>query len=218
MSSRKLFKPQSTPVLNQLTDEVDNWLRNILSKYEPRKVRADKIVRDALFGFISVRTWEVNIIDSPVVQRLRYIHQNSLAYLTYPSTTHTRFEHSLGCVSVADRILQTIRLKQKNEQVSQLDMIETRLAALLHDCGHGPFSHASEVVYFEMATELQSAKDEIPDILGTAAGHEIMSYLIVTSKVFQELLWDKICELHKNDGIYKVLKKVSFDRVVTCPR
>jgi len=203
-----------TPALNKLRGEVTEWLTGALAGYNPVKIRSNKIIRDAIFGFISTHRHEVNIIDSPILQRLRYIHQNSLAYLTYPSATHTRFEHSLGVMSVADNIMQAIIKKHDTSIIQPLEFIETRLAALLHDCGHGPFSHASEAVYFDMATELQSAKNEVPEIFGGAAGHEMLSYLIVTSPTFKTLLWDKVCELYKTEhGYYHLLKMVSFDRI-----
>lgn len=204
----------STPVLNNLTKKIAEWLTSALSNYNPVKIRTDKVIRDAIFGFVSARRHEINLVDSPVFQRLRYIHQNSLAFLTYPSSTHTRFEHSLGCMAVANSIMQAIIQKHGNEIITPLQVIETRLAALLHDVGHGPFSHASEVVYFEMSTELQSVKNECPGIFRDAAGHEMLSYLVVTSPVFKALLWDKICELYKTETAYHhLLKTVSFERV-----
>ncbi len=75
---------------------VENFLKELLKGYTPLKIRSDKIIRDAILGHNIFYPHEVNIIDSPLMQRLRRIHQTALTYLTYPAATHTRFEHTLA--------------------------------------------------------------------------------------------------------------------------
>lgn len=98
---------------------------------------------DPIHDFIRVHDTELKIIDSPIFQRLRRIRQLSGAHLTYPSAQHSRFEHSLGVMHIAGQA--AISLKEKG--FLKTDQIqEIRLAALLHDVGHGPFSHLFEEV------------------------------------------------------------------------
>jgi uncharacterized protein len=94
-------------------------------------------IRDPIHGFIEPNGEEVEIISSPVFQRLRRIRQLAFAYLVYPGALHTRFDHSLGVFHVAERMAAKVNLDQDQVRL-------VRLAALLHDLGHGPFSHVSE--------------------------------------------------------------------------
>lgn len=98
---------------------------------------------DPIHDFIRVYETELKIIDSPIFQRLRRIRQLSGAHFTYPSAQHSRFEHSLGVMHVAGQAAQA--LKEKGF-LSTDKIQEIRLAALLHDVGHGPFSHLFEEV------------------------------------------------------------------------
>ena len=94
-------------------------------------------IRDPIHGFIALSQKEVNLINTRAFQRLRRIRQLAMAFLVYPGTLHTRFDHSIGVMHIAGRICD--RLKTTPEEREQV-----RLAALLHDIGHGPFSHVSE--------------------------------------------------------------------------
>ncbi len=98
---------------------------------------------DPIHGFINVHDHEIDLIDSPVFQRLRRIRQLAGAHLVYPGAQHSRFEHSLGTMHVASWAASI--LKEKGYLRSD-DVENLRLAALLHDIGHGPFSHLFEEV------------------------------------------------------------------------
>ena len=98
---------------------------------------------DPIHDFIRVYNSELKIIDSPIFQRLRRIKQLSGAHLIYPGAQHARFEHSLGVMHIASMAGNS--LKEKGILKSH-DIREIRLAALLHDIGHGPFSHLFEEV------------------------------------------------------------------------
>lgn len=100
-------------------------------------------MRDPIHGFIKLSERERDLIDTEVFQRLRRIRQLALTSLMYPGAVHTRFDHSIGVMHIAGRI--GTRLRELNpERVSNEDIDRVRLAALLHDVGHGPFSHVSE--------------------------------------------------------------------------
>ncbi len=113
--------------------------------------------RDPVHGFIRVSSRERKVVDSAVVQRLRYVHQLSLSYLVYPGATHRRFEHSLGVMELAGRVFDVLTATENlTDDVRELvpevmddDALRygrtvVRLAALLHDVGHLPFSHGAE--------------------------------------------------------------------------
>ena len=98
---------------------------------------------DPIHDFIRVYDHELEVIDNPIFQRLRRIRQLSGAHLTYPAAQHTRFEHSLGVMHIASQAGQAL----KEKGVLKSDDIETlRIAGLLHDIGHGPFSHLFEEI------------------------------------------------------------------------
>lgn len=124
--------------------------------------RAEHEIRDPVHGLIRLSDQEVRIIDSPKFQRLRRIKQLALAQLVYPGALHTRFEHSLGTLHVAAQIVATVARK---EQVCQGDVALVRLAALLHDIGHGPFSHVSEYLLVEYAQSQTETRDKIHEKL-----------------------------------------------------
>lgn len=113
-----------------------------------------KKIRDVVYGFIFLDEQECAIIDHPAFQRLRRIKQLSLTDMVYPGATHTRFEHCVGVMQMASDMYDSIVSKTSAKNIlSDLSLDETgikryhkivRLAALLHDVGHAPFSHAGE--------------------------------------------------------------------------
>lgn len=96
-------------------------------------------IRDPLHGTIALSGLEEKLLDSPEMQRLRGIRQLAAAYLVYPGANHTRFEHSIGTLFLADRICRELSLPAEKTA-------KVRLAALLHDVGHVSFSHEAEGV------------------------------------------------------------------------
>lgn len=117
----------------------------------PSKIEKIYKVRDPIYGFVKLDAQEMDIVNSEYYQRLRRIKQLSLTDMVYPGATHTRFEHSLGVVQMASDMFDSIVWKAANLQRLELDPKSLprirkiiRLAALLHDIGHAPFSHAGE--------------------------------------------------------------------------
>lgn len=98
---------------------------------------------DPIHGFVRAFGTEIKIIDNPIFQRLRRIKQLSGAHLTYPGAQHTRFEHSLGVMHIAGQAAQAL---EEKGIFNADDIANIRIAALLHDIGHGPFSHLFEEV------------------------------------------------------------------------
>ncbi|WGI17018.1 HD domain-containing protein [Methanonatronarchaeum sp. AMET-Sl] len=105
-----------------------------------------KIIKDPVHGYISVDDFVLDLIDTPVVQRLRRVKQLGFSYLVYPGANHTRFEHSLGAYHLACEMCDSLDISKR----------EVKAAGLLHDIGHGPFSHTSEEVlvsWFDISHE-----------------------------------------------------------------
>ncbi|MDG7015793.1 MAG: HD domain-containing protein [Nitrososphaerota archaeon] len=100
-------------------------------------------IRDPVHGYVKITEIERALIDSPFLQRLRRIHQLAGAYLVYPGAVHTRFEHVVGAMHVAGEIAESL---SRHADVGADQVQEVRLGALLHDVGHGPFSHMYEEV------------------------------------------------------------------------
>jgi len=100
-----------------------------------------KMVADAVHGQIHLNDLEVRVIDTPTFQRLRQLKQLAMAQMVYPTATHTRFAHSVGTLGTMIRILDSAKQKFTPEQQENL-----RLAALLHDVGHYPYSHLMETL------------------------------------------------------------------------
>ncbi len=110
---------------------------------------AERIYRDSVHNIIRVNTdspegrLTVALVDTPEFQRLRRIRQLGLAYFAYQAAEHSRFAHSLGAFHLATRMIAKLRL---GYEISERDQTAVRIAALLHDIGHGPFSHVIESI------------------------------------------------------------------------
>lgn len=149
-------------------------------------VRITHEFRDPIHGFITCSTMERDVINSQPFQRLRHIHQLAMTYLVYPSATHRRFEHSLGVMHLASRIFDVIlddnNIKHLPDFITNAlpELLEAsqratwkqtlRMAALLHDVGHLPFSHGAEA------------------LLPNGVTHETMTWRIITSDLLAPLL------------------------------
>ncbi len=102
-----------------------------------------KIINDPVFGFINIHNdFLYNLIQHPYLQRLNRIRQLGLAAFVYPGAQHTRFHHSIGAMFLMDEALRT--LKDKGHEITQKEWDGAMAAILLHDIGHGPFSHVLE--------------------------------------------------------------------------
>jgi uncharacterized protein len=109
-----------------------------------RETARTQTVRDLLWRDIRLEPAAVRVVDTPAFQRLRYVRQLGHAFLVYPGAAHSRFEHALGTYHLASRAL--LRLGERGDlaALGEADALLIRLAALLHDIGHYPFSHALE--------------------------------------------------------------------------
>ena len=142
-------------------------------------------IRDPIHVFVRLDSDERRIVDSAPVQRLRYIHQLAMSYLVYPGATHKRFEHALGVMELAGRVFDVVTannnlhesIRRTVPQITRNDekgywRKVVRMAALCHDIGHLPFSHAAE-------------KELLPE----GWSHERISKKLILSDVMKSL-WD----------------------------
>ncbi len=119
-----------------------------------------KVFNDPVYGFINVSSDLIfDIIEHPYLQRLRRIRQLGLTDLVYPGALHTRFHHALGAMHLMQNTIDSLR--NKKQDISDDECEAALIAILLHDIGHGPFSHALEYVL-------------LPGV-----GHEYLSRLII---------------------------------------
>jgi uncharacterized protein len=111
-----------------------------------------KIINDPVFGFITVQSELVfDLLEHPWIQRLRRIKQLGLSYLVYPGANHSRFEHTIGAVHLMRQAIASLRLK--GHCISDEEAEAVTVAILLHDIGHGPFSHVLENTLVEIGHE-----------------------------------------------------------------
>ncbi|MDP3035639.1 MAG: HD domain-containing protein [Methanobacteriaceae archaeon] len=101
-----------------------------------------KFIRDSVHGNLQIDDFELKLVDTPQIQRLRRIKQLGFTNLIYPGANHSRFEHSIGTMYLASRLADHLNLDNEKKRI-------LRACALLHDTGHGPFSHVSEAVLDE---------------------------------------------------------------------
>lgn len=111
-------------------------------------------LRDPIHGTIPVEDWALPLLDSPVLQRLRRVQQLGTAHLVYPGANHKRFEHSLGASHLAGILATAVGMPAD-------DVRHAKAAALLHDVGHGPFSHAFEALVKEQGRRHEETSQDL---------------------------------------------------------
>src|SRR5215469_6659155 len=140
------------PYFADLLKRIDGSISPLLDSYR-RNLRDGrpgvKAIKDAVWGMIDVRPEECVVLDSPPLQRLRRIRQLGATYLTYPTGGYSRFEHTLGAVHQAERMLRAVATRSQDGDAVLGHIQVVRLAALLHDVGHLPLSHVTERFYGE---------------------------------------------------------------------
>lgn len=159
--------PELTAGMNGLCDRWMSplWERIRASEFRPKQIN------DAVWGTVELHPWEVALLDSPLMQRMRGVRQLGLANLVFPGAVHDRLEHAIGVVGAVERMADGLDRQidrwnrdpqNTNRQLPTIkdsDRHRLRLAALFHDLGHGPFSHAIEPV-LEVVSPLGTADNQ----------------------------------------------------------
>lgn len=157
-----------------------------------RQNSSPKQVHDRVWGTIALTPLEVAIVDSPLIQRLRYLRQLGVAQWVYPSAAHTRFEHSLGVLHQTHQLVTAINQASETkygQAIINHDLTTIlRTAALLHDVGHPVLSHVSEYALEIDARTLLELQRERRNFGENTKLSEIVAALIVRSSEFKAVL------------------------------
>ena len=159
-----------------------------------------KIVNDSIYGFITIPGPLIfNLIEHPYFQRLRRISQMGMSYLVYPGAHHTRFHHALGAMFLMQKAVQVLRLKEIN--ISEKENEALQIAILLHDIGHGPFSHAMEHSIVENISH-----EEISILFMKKLNAEFDNKLSLAIKIFKN-------EYHRKFLFQLISSQLDMDRL-----
>ncbi|MCK5047338.1 MAG: HD domain-containing protein, partial [Candidatus Heimdallarchaeota archaeon] len=133
-------------------------------------VKKIQFIKDPIHGYIFISDLDKELIDTKYYQRLRRIKQLSGSEYVYPGANHTRFEHSLGVSFLAEKMGNSLK-NDEDVEITDFEIKQLRTAALLHDIGHGPFSHTFEALLLKVNKHHEDLsrwliqKKEIADVL-----------------------------------------------------
>jgi len=176
-----------------LDSTINSFVDNFYGEFPVYEVSKSKIIHLTKIGTHNFKPQEIAIIDTPLIQRLKFISQLGPSFYVFPTARHSRFEHTLGVSVMISHMFKSLN---DSNQLNFLDsgskervLNEIRLSALLHDIGHGPFSHVSEVVmeeYDDISAERKKLK---------CKPHEAIGYHIIRSQAFRDY-FDAISHLY----------------------
>ncbi len=149
-----------------------------------------KFIQDPIHGQLKLEDWQIAIIDTPEFQRLRRISQIGFANLVYPGANHTRFEHSLGTMHIAKTLVEKMNADDDEKR-------EIVASALLHDIGHAPFSHCSEVI---LSKYLKIAHEDVERILKKGEIRDVLNELgFKVTKIIRHIKGQSECNVVSGD-------------------
>ena len=163
-------------------------------------------LRDPVHNFIHLSHEERKLLDAPPLQRLRGIRQLAMANLVYPGALHTRFDHTLGVMHVAGLMARQLRLDGDGNGKDDIRLL--RLAALLHDVGHGPFSHVSEAALEQYAGEATMPVATKPEKIHETVTAQIILENAQIKKIIGEETSKNIVQLLRDGYGEPVLKSI----------
>lgn len=189
--SQHTFADFVNRIETNLRDPIADYLKSVPNSF------ISKAVKDSVWGMIDLHDQEVIILDSPPLQRLRFVKQLGLTFLTYPTASYSRFEHTLGAMHQAERMLRAIAGRSEGATEILSDINTVRLSAILHDIGHLPFSHVSERYYSEkecldikLLTTASKVREEVSKTLPARLPRltECLSLAVALTPSFKKLL------------------------------
>ncbi|QOZ55873.1 HD domain-containing protein [Bradyrhizobium sp. CCBAU 53338] len=192
---------------------TDAYVKSSISRAKATSHQKSKQIKDNQWGMMEFDWREMRLIDSPVLQRLRYVKQLGFSYLTYPSAEHSRFSHSLGIGHVVKNFIRAIdkRALEQNpdnsikyqslDSIPGLSSADLVHAALLHDIGHLPFSHVTEKVLTSQPQLFSIGGKSATDILLAANLQlgknlplsEVLTLIILLSRRFENFYRNFVC-------------------------
>lgn len=171
-----------------LSKEVNDFMEKYYGEFKVCAISNPKVIHLARLGTNQFKKHEIATIDLPVVQRLKYISQLGTVYNVFPTARHTRFDHTLGVSIIAkkmwDSLSENESLKGMSQESKEYHLNNLRMAAILHDIGHGPFSHVSETA-LKYYPQIRTEADRLH-----AKPHEVLGYYMIRSKVFRDFIED----------------------------
>ena len=226
------FRSRIRQIAPELSEKIDGlcetWLKSAEDRISAVELRP-KQINDVVWGTVELLPWEVAILDSKMMQRMRGVRQLGLAHLVFPGAVHDRLEHTIGVVGATEQMVGALNrqidrwnngkgaIETPLDGIGDNDRFRLRLAAIFHDLGHGPFSHAIEPV-LEIVSPLggEEAKPAVgwrADIVAvrkflkneyllnaSPAVSEIISVMIIMSEPVKALLSnDKLNIPRKSD-------------------
>jgi HD superfamily phosphohydrolase len=182
-----------------------------------------KIINDPVYGFVTIQHPLIyQLLEHPSFQRLRHIKQLGLSYLVYPGANHTRFHHALGAMHLMQESIRTLRMK--GVEIAPEEEVAVLAAILLHDIGHGPFSHALEHVLIEGVSHEEISLSVMQSINVEMHGALQLAISIFTNKyekpflhqlVSSQLDMDRLDYLTRDSFFTGVAEGVvSYDRII----
>jgi len=190
-------RPQTATGLRAYQESVVDWAEKRLKPYIQRvealpslRDKAGKEINDAVWRTISLTPFEVLILDSPLMQRLRRVRQLGVVHWVYPGAGHSRLEHCLGAVHQIQRLCEAINRHAGKSDALGADWVNLlRLAALVHDIGHGLMSHVIENAFKSLGVT-DDLRLQIADELGEedCSLSEAAAYFILGSDIFKDLV------------------------------
>ncbi|MDR2600609.1 MAG: HD domain-containing protein [Oscillospiraceae bacterium] len=187
-----LDRQQYENVYNVFLSKTNAIVESYLLEHAGKKwhpYSGEKVIHDPIWGSVRFTDNEMKIIDTPLFQRLRDIYQVGLGVFTYPSARHSRFEHSLGTVAIAAKMIEGLK-KQKGNivNITDYDVLDVRFAALLHDIGHCFYSHLSETYYSAMPEFTLLLRHFNLKFKVRPKAHEVFSFLIINTLAFKNFI------------------------------
>lgn len=197
-SSEIVRSLRETPEVKKALGSVDQCWRQHLQRYvadlPPQGQQpGPKSIKDSVWGMIHLEGREVLVVDSPMFQRLRRVKQLGTTYYTFPTADYSRFEHALGVMHQATRMMAAIASRSDDTQRVDAARSSVRLACLLHDIGHLPMSHLSERHFTDFPDEtFDAAHEVIEETLQISCQlSEVLSFLLIESAGFRNFLIDR---------------------------
>ncbi len=189
---------QTSPLAKGISEWAGRVLADYLKRFKRNPNDKPKQLHDAVDSVVTLQPWEVFLLDSPILQRLRLIRQLGVGHFLFPTCGYSRFEHSVGTVQTASDMFDAVldadllggdpaaSIYKPAATLARRDVV--RLAALLHDIGHCVFSHVSEKFYGRN-DEVAKVVRSLSDFYGTKVSPaEATSILIISSDPFRALL------------------------------
>jgi HD superfamily phosphohydrolase len=136
------------------------------------------LVYDNIHGYIKLKTTAKTIVDTPIFQRLRNIHQTGILYLVFPTANHTRFEHSLGTYHLATKMIEKIANDQPELNITQEIIELVGIAGLCHDLGHLLFSHLFDDCFLNLLPNINDLKSKTKNTIHENRSIFLLNHLI----------------------------------------